>query len=146
MIAGPQDLRHVPAGPAGADGHAVAEGLGQADHVGPDAGVLEAEPATGAGQAGLDLVGDHQHAPLVAQRSDPFEVAGRSRDHAALALYRLDEHGRHAGIERAGQRVEITEGHVAEAFWHGLERLVLGGLAGGGQGGQGPAVEAARAR
>ena len=128
-------------------GIAVAEGLGQADDVRPDAGVLEAEPAAGAAQAGLDLVERSSAAPRSSHSSRiPSQVPGGRGHHAALALDRLDEHGGDAGVDGPGQRVEIAEGHVAEALGHGLERLVLGRLAGGGQRGQRPAVEAARAR
>ena len=70
VVAGAEGVGHVVAGPAGADGHAVAQGLGHGDDVGPDAVVLEAEPPAGAAEAGLDLVDDQQHAALVAQPAD----------------------------------------------------------------------------
>ena len=60
----------VGARPARSDRHPVAHRLGQRDHVGAHAGVLEAEPATGAPEAGLDLVDHHQRADLVAQLAD----------------------------------------------------------------------------
>ena len=69
----------IGAGPAGTDRHAVAHRLGQRDHVGADPVVLEAEPAPGAAEAGLDLVDHHQRADVVAQLADPCEVSGGGR-------------------------------------------------------------------
>ena len=73
---GQEGGRHVVAGPAGADRHAVAERLGDGHHVGLYAVVLEAEPAPGSPQAGLHLVDDHQDAALVAQAAHSLEVLG----------------------------------------------------------------------
>ena len=67
VVAGLERGGHLGPGPAGADGHAVAEGLGHRDDVGHDAEVLEAEPPPGAAEAGLHLVDHEQDAPLVAQ-------------------------------------------------------------------------------
>ena len=47
-------------------GQAVGDGLGDADDVRDDAGVLERPHPTGSAVAGLDLVGDEQDAVLVA--------------------------------------------------------------------------------
>ena len=58
-------------GPARTDRHAVAERLGHRDDVGPDAAVLEAEPAAGAPEPGLHLVHDEQRFAFVAQPRAP---------------------------------------------------------------------------
>ena len=129
--------------PHGADGEPVAHRLGHRDDVGHDTGVFEAEPLTGAGEAGLHLVDHHQQATLVAQRTDPSEVLGVGRDHTAFALHRLDQHRRHRRIDRRLERGEVAERHVTEAVGHREERLVLGRLAGRRQRRQRAAVEAA---
>ena len=55
---------------------------------------------------------------------------------------RLDQHGGHPGRVAGGVHgVEVVVGHVVEALGQRQEGLLLLGLAGGGQGGQGPAVE-----
>ena len=112
--------------------------------VGHDAGVLEAEPAAGAAEAGLHLVDHHQQRrarrtargcparySAVAGMTPPSPCTGSISTAATL------------GSIGRGERVEVAEGHVAEALGHRLERLVLGRLAGGGERGEGAAVEAA---
>ena len=48
-----------------------------------------------------------------------------------------------SGVDGRRQGVDVPPGHVAETLGQRLERLVLGRLPGGVQGGQGPAVERA---
>ena len=70
------------------------DGLGELDHVGLDAPVLQAEHPAGAAEPGDDLVRDQQHVVPGADLADAREVVGLGRDHAAAALHRLgDEHG-----------------------------------------------------
>ena len=132
------------AGPARADRHAVAHRLGQRHHVGLDAGVLESEPPSGAPEPGLDLVDHHQRAG--ARRTARGSPAGtpwspgarRPRPGSARSARR-----RPIASTAASQRVDVAPRDVLEALRHRLERLVLGRLAGGGERGQGAAVEAA---
>ena len=63
--------------------------------------------------------------------------------HPALALHRLEQHGGHGRVDGRLERVEVVPGHVPEALGQRLERLVLGGLAGGVQRGERAAVERA---
>ena len=79
VVARAERRGHLVARPAGPDGHAVAERLGHGDHVGPHAVVLEAEPAAGAAQAGLDLVDHEQDAPLVAERRTAWKYSSPGR-------------------------------------------------------------------
>ena len=131
-----------PAGPAGADGHPVAEGLGEGDDVGADArGVLEPEPAAGAAEAGLDLVEHEERFVLVAELADRGEVARWGRLDAAFTLDGFEEHGADALVERGGEDVGFAERDLAEPGGEGLEDLLLLGLAGRGEGGEGAAVE-----
>ena len=144
VIARLEDRRHLGAGPTRSHGEAVAHGLGHGDDVGDDAGVLETEPLTGAREAGLHLVDHHQHSALVAQLPNAPQIFRGGGNDAALTLDRLDEHGRARSIDRRPQRVEVPERHVTKPVGHGLERFVLGGLAGGGQRGQGATVKTAQ--
>ena len=94
-------------------------------------------------EAGLHLV-DHEEDPaLVAEPADALEVLGGRRVHAALALHRLEQHGGHRRVEGGLEGVEVVPGDVPEPLGQRLERLVLGGLAGGVERGQGAAVERA---
>ena len=124
-------------------GHAVAQGLGHGDDVGPDAVVLEPEPPPGAAEPGLDLVHDQQHVALVAQPADVGQVPGGRHVDPALALDALEQDGGDRRVDGRGQGVEVAQGDVAEARGQGLEGLVLLGLAGGVEGGQGAPVERA---
>ncbi len=44
MVAGPERVGYLGAGPAGPDWHAIAEGFGHGDHVGDHVEVLVGEP------------------------------------------------------------------------------------------------------
>jgi len=137
VLAGREGVAGGAARPAGADRHAVAEGLGEGDDVGLHAGgVLVPEPASGAAQAGLDLVEDEEGLALVAELADRCEVSGRGGLHSPFALDRFEEHGADPLVEAAGEGVDVAEGDVAEPGGERLERLVLLGLAGGGEGGE----------
>ena len=64
---------------------------------------------------GLDLVGDHQHVGLVAQRAHLAEEALRRHDHAALALDRLEQHGDRRLVDRGADRGDVAVRHHPEA-------------------------------
>ena len=76
-------------------------------------------------------------------RRTPWKYSARGRVHPALALHRLEEHGRDRRRQRRLELVEVEPGDVAEALRERLERLVLGRLTGGVQRGQRAAVEGA---
>ena len=102
----------------------------------------KANQCAGPPEPGLDLVEHEQDAPLVAQGPHPGQVVRGGGHHPALALDGLEQHPGHgAGAMRLGQRRQVVVGDVDEPLGQRLEGLVLGRLAGGGQGGQGPAVE-----
>ncbi len=143
MVAGHERVGHLGARPAGADGHAVAERLRERDHVGAHAVVLEAEPLAGATEAGLHLVDDQQQVALVAQPPHALEELDGGRVDPAFALHRLEEDRGHRRVDGRLERVEVVPRDVAEPLGQRLERLVLGRLARGVQGGQGAAVEGA---
>ena len=84
----------------------------------------------------------------VAELAHPLEEGAVARMHAALALDRLQQHGRHPRTLRfaAGQQGfeggSVVVGEVAEALHHRLKALVVLGLACGRNRSQGAAVEA----
>ena len=93
----------------------AAQRLAEDVDVGHDVLVVAGERAAGAGQAGLDLVGDHQHLGAVAQRADLLEVALRRDDHAALALDRLEQDGDGGLVDGGLERLEVAVRHEPEA-------------------------------
>ena len=95
QAAGGHCVEHVGAADHGGDRHAAAQALGQRRQVGRDAVVLHGKQPPGAGNAGLDFVGDEQDSVLVAQPAQAREEGGGCRQVAAFALHRLDHDGRH---------------------------------------------------
>ena len=77
------------------------------------------------GEAGLDLVGDHQHVALGAERAEVAQEAVGRHDHAALALDRLEQDGDRGVVDGRGDRLDVAVLHAAEAGGEG-------GVAGGG--------------
>ena len=66
-----QNPEYIPVGDDGGQrNHAAAERFAQQVDVGHDAEVVARECASGPCQTRLDLVGDHQHVVLGAQRAD----------------------------------------------------------------------------
>ena len=89
--AGLHGIHDLGAAGDGGEREAARDALRARDEVGHDAVVLDRVPGAGAGDAGLDLVGDEHDAVLGAELLDRREVAGRRDDDAAVALDRLDE-------------------------------------------------------
>ena len=143
MIAGLECRRHLGAGPARADRHAVPERLRQGHDIGRDVRVLEAEPPTGAAQTGLHLVDDQQRFPLVAELPHAAQILDRRRLHAAFALNGFQQHRADPVVHRRLERREIGERDLAETRRQRCERLLLLGLAGRGERGQRAPVERA---
>ena len=70
----------------------AAQCLAEHVDVGHHALVVAGEGAAGPSQTRLDLVGDHEHAALAADRPHVAQEAFRRDDHATLALDRLEQH------------------------------------------------------
>src|SRR3546814_9409673 len=85
------------------------QGFGQGGDIGLDAGRLEAEKIAGAPAPHLDVVDDEQHVVRAAHAFELFEPAPACDIHAALALYRLDDHGRRMEIGRASCRERVWQ-------------------------------------
>src|SRR6266508_226729 len=81
----------------GRDWESAREPLRDRHQIRHDTIPVAAPHASGAPQAGLDLVVDQQEAELVAELAQPAQVAVARDDVAGARLHRLDEHGRHVG-------------------------------------------------
>ena len=122
---------------------AAAERLAHDVDVGDDVLVVAREGLARAGQAGLDLVGDHQHVALGAEGAQVAQEALGRHDHTALALDRLEEHGDGGVVDRGRDGFDVAVLHAAEA---GGEGRVAGGgdlVVGEADDGGGAAVEVA---
>jgi hypothetical protein len=91
---------------------AAAEALREADDVGFEPGMLEAEPAAGAAEAGLDLVEDQERAALAAQSLRRVQELGGADVDAALALHRLDDDGGGRVSDRGIEGSNVVERDV----------------------------------
>jgi len=103
--------------------------------------MLIAEPLAGAADAGLDLIEEKQDFPFVAKGAQAGHEIGRGGNNPALALHGLAQNGDGGGRERRAHGIEVVELRQGEAGHEGLKSLLVLGLAGGGHGGEGPAVE-----
>ncbi len=77
--------------------------------------MLAGERGAGTAQTGLDLVGDHQGAPLSAEFAHLAEEAGGRDDHPGLALDRLDENADYLLVHRGRQGLGVAVGQDAES-------------------------------
>ena len=128
MFARSQDAQYVAVGNHRRQRHhPAAQCLAEQVDVGHDAPVLTRESAPGAREARLDLVGDHQHVVLAAQRAHRGQVVIRRHDDAGLALDRFEQHRDRVVIDRARPARRRPERHRPEA---GRERAeaAAGGL------------------
>ena len=95
--------------------HAAAQCLAEQVHVRHHIPVVAGEGSAGAGQARLDLVGDHQHIAGGAEFAHGRQIVVRWHDHAGLALDRLEQHRDGVLVDRVGHRVGVTERHRTKA-------------------------------
>ena len=133
-------------GQHGAHGQAVGQRLGHGHDVRGHAQLFVGEQGAGAAHAGLHLVEDEQQAVAIAECADRPQVVRVQRPDAAFALQRLTEHGAGLGPDQPFDGRRVTELGMHKALRQRLETLVKLGLAGGGDRGQGAAVEGAEER
>jgi len=129
-----------------ADGQAAAQTLGQRDHVRLEVVVLAAQEGAGAAHAGLHLVHDEHKVFFVAELAHGLHVVRVQRHHTALALNEFQHHGAGGAVHQLLQRFDIACRSIQEALVEGAEVVVEHLLTGGGQGGDGAAVEAVHQR
>ncbi|MNZ80623.1 hypothetical protein D3C78_992650 [compost metagenome] len=125
-----------------ADGEAATQALGAGEDVRGHAVVLVGEQVAATAHAALHLVEHQQCVVLVAQLAGTFQVGLVRRQHAALALHGLQDHG--AGLVGDGrlQGLQVVERHMGDAFHLRPEAVGIFRLAADGHGEQGAAVEA----
>ena len=95
--------------PARADGYAVAERFGHRHDVGPDAAVLEPEPAAGTTEPGLHFVHDQQGFAFVAQLAHRPRYSGDAGFTPPSPCTGFEHHGGHPVVERGRERVDVVE-------------------------------------
>ena len=124
------------AGQEGAEGQARGDPLGRDQHVRLDPGVLDRPHPPGPAHARLDLVGHEQDAVALADGLELLEPARGRGDVAALALDRLDEHGRDlARVDLVAEQGvgEPVDGGVAALGEGQVERAAVAVAVGGVQ-------------
>ena len=116
VLAGMQHPENVAIGHHGGQrNHAAAQCLAEQIHVGHHIPVVAGEGSAGAGQAGLNLIGDHQHVAGRAEFAHCRQIVVRRHDHPGLALDRLEQHRDGVLVDRVGQCVGVTERHRTKA-------------------------------
>ena len=98
--AGQRGVHQLGAAGDGGEREAAAKALGHADQVRHHAGMLDREHFAGAGEAGLDFVGDEQDAVLFAQLLQFAQEFVGGDIEPALALHRLDDDRRRPAPDR----------------------------------------------
>src|ERR1039458_8511245 len=126
----------------GAHGNAAGQRLGQGGDVWLNAEVLIGAPLSGAAQAGLNFIGDHQGSRRVGQRARLCEKFLRKRTYAALALNGFEEDGADFIREFGAQIGYVVELHKLEAGNDRSEGQAVLFLMGGRDGAKSAAVEA----
>jgi hypothetical protein len=106
--------------------------------------VVEGEQAAGAGEAGLDLVGDQQHVVLGAGVPHVGPEAGGRHDHAGLALDGLHQDGSRVRADGVAHGLRVAVGDGDEARREGPVVVVGDGVVGEGDDGGRAAVEVVR--
>ena len=130
-------------GQDGAHGQPVGQRFGNRNDIGLHIACLEGPEAPCAAHAGLHLVAAEKDAFLAAEGLYSLHIVRRKRDNAALALHNFKKdcagflaHGFFQGIQIAGR-------HLLKAACYRSKAVHEPGTAGGCQGAQGTAVEAA---
>src|SRR5208282_5359125 len=139
-------LEHSGGGSGGktdADRHAVAESLGERDHVRFDIGVLECKPLAGTAGAALYFVQHQQPLIGVADFAQPAQVIGMAEVDAGFTLDQLDQHRNNVAIVLGDlpDRAKVVERDAYKARYQGLEAGLYFAAAGCRQSGDGASVE-----
>src|SRR5271170_1086776 len=116
MVTGFEGCGNFGARGEGAQGESVGDALGGDQDVGHDSVVLDGEHFAGAGEAGLDFVGDKKNAVLVEDFLYFFEIVWRRTNDAAFAHDRLGDEGSHVAGGGEADGVVDSFGTLASAF------------------------------
>ena len=143
MIAVGKDVFHFLAHQGGAHGQAAGQSLGGRNHIRLQTVLHIGVHGAGTAVAGLHFVHHEQDILLLQEGSQLFHEIRIQGDDAAFTLYHLDENrGDSAVSAKLFQRIHISGRERSKAGSQRLEEFVEVILSGGGQGGQGPAMEA----
>lgn len=91
--------------------------------------------------AALHGIDHQQQVSFITERPEPEQVFRAGWRDAPFALDALDQHGCGGGSEGGPHGLQIVERHMPEARGHRLKALLHLVLTGGGDAGQGPAME-----
>src|SRR5579872_3859057 len=117
MIAGFENSGDFGAGGEGAQGESVCDAFGGDQDVGDDSVVLDGKHFAGAGEAGLDFVGDEEDVVLVENFLYFFEIVWRRTNDAAFAHDRLGDECSHVAGSGEADYVIDGFGTLASAFF-----------------------------
>src|ERR1700680_489668 len=134
MVAGFEGGGDFGARGEGAQGESVGDAFGGDQDVGDDAVVLDGEHFAGAGEAGLDFVGDGEDVVLVGDFLYLFEIVWRRHNDAAFAHYRLGDEGGYVAGGGEGDCVVDSFGAFAGAFFGVVAPQRTVGVGCGGKG------------
>ena len=142
MAAGAHALGHFFIHQHRANGQAAAQAFGQRNDIRLEVVVLTAEEGTRAAHTGLHLVHNEDEVFFIAERADGLHIFRVQRHDTALALHQLQQDGAGVAVHQLGQGVDIPRRDILETVVERAEVLVEDLLTGGGQGGDGTAMEA----
>ena len=143
MVPGAQGMLHLFSQQGSAQGQTATQTLGGGDNIRLHAVVHIGVELSGAAVAGLNFIDHQQYILLLAKLSGGLDEVGVQGYHAPFALDALQKKPRHFVLgESLLQGGNVVGGGMDEAWGKGLEQFVIVGLAGGGQGGDGPTMEA----
>ncbi len=148
VLAGDEEFCDFGFGEHGADGEPPTDGLAERHDIRVNwlavggFEMLVAEPLACASAACPDFVEDEGNAVLVAELADLVDVVWRKEIDAALSLDGFEDDAGGLGIDSGFKGINATGLDLLEAGDFGLEADADGGIACGGDHGEGPAVEA----
>ena len=104
--------------------------------------MLTAQEGAGAAHAGLHLVHDEDKVLFITEGAHSLHILRVQRHHAALALDQLQHNGAGMAVHQFPEALDVTGGGIDKALVEGAKVVVEHLLTGGGQGGNGAAMEA----
>ena len=104
--------------------------------------MLAAQEGAGAAHAGLHLVHDEDKVLFITEGTHGLHILRVQRHHAALALDQLQHNGAGMAVHQFPEALDVTGGGIDKALVEGAEVVGEHLLTGGGQGGNGAAMEA----
>src|SRR5699024_6476697 len=127
VLARTNDAEHVAVADHCGDGQdAAAKSLSEQVEVRNDTLTVARESLTDPAETRLDLIGDEQHVLLIADLTDPRQVALRRDDDPGFALDRFHEDSYGLVRDGRGDGIRIAVGHDVETGRERAEALARG--------------------